>query len=157
MYSVSPATISLLLFALYTSRSYHFIVSPACAVHLTVILLHCFSCLCCTPHTTSCTPYTTPWLYTLKATLGTLSPLPLAADMGSILSFSLSCLQSVQLTPVTTRPILSTWLHSRVTTPDQIQCCLTSTETLRTIRDGEPRTSTSTFTQVLSSELLCTF
>ena len=28
---------------------------------------------------------------------------------------------------------------------------LTSTETIRTIRDGEPRTSTSTFTQLLSS------
>ena len=29
--------------------------------------------------------------------------------------------------------------------------CFTSTETIRTIRDGEPRTSTSTFTQFLSS------
>ena len=33
-----------------------------------------------------------------------------------------------------------------------VQCCFTSTETVRTIRDGEPRTSTSTFTQFLSSE-----
>ena len=32
-----------------------------------------------------------------------------------------------------------------------VQCCRTSTETVRTIRDGEPRTSTSTFTQLLSS------
>ena len=35
---------------------------------------------------------------------------------------------------------------------DRIQCCLTSTETiilLRTITDGEPRTATSTFTQLL--------
>ena len=31
------------------------------------------------------------------------------------------------------------------------QCCFTSTETVRTIRDGEPRTATSTFTQLLSS------
>ena len=31
-------------------------------------------------------------------------------------------------------------------------CCFTSTETIRTIRDGEPRTATSTFTQLLSSE-----
>ena len=34
----------------------------------------------------------------------------------------------------------------------QVQCCFTSTETIRTIRDGEPRTATSTFTQLLSSE-----
>ena len=33
------------------------------------------------------------------------------------------------------------------------KCCFTSTETIRTIRDGEPRTSTSTFTQLLSSDL----
>ena len=32
-----------------------------------------------------------------------------------------------------------------------VQCCFTSTETIRTIRDGEPRTVTSTFTQFLSS------
>ena len=36
----------------------------------------------------------------------------------------------------------------------QVQCCFTSTETIRTIRDGEPRTATSTFTQLLSSEYL---
>ena len=35
----------------------------------------------------------------------------------------------------------------------QVQSCFTSTETLRIIRDGEPRTATSTFTQLLSSEL----
>ena len=33
----------------------------------------------------------------------------------------------------------------------QIQCCFTSTETIRTIRDVEPRTATSTFTQLLTS------
>ena len=33
-----------------------------------------------------------------------------------------------------------------------LQCCFTSTETVRTIMDGEPRTTTSTFTQLLSSE-----
>ena len=32
-----------------------------------------------------------------------------------------------------------------------IQCCSTSTENIRTVRDGEPRTSTSTFSQLLSS------
>ena len=32
-----------------------------------------------------------------------------------------------------------------------VQCCFTSTETVGTIRDGEPRTITSTFTQPLSS------
>ena len=31
------------------------------------------------------------------------------------------------------------------------QCCFTSSETVRTIREGEPRTSTSTLTQILSS------
>ena len=34
------------------------------------------------------------------------------------------------------------------------QCCFTSTETVRTIRDGEPRTATSTFTQIMSSGLV---
>ena len=33
-----------------------------------------------------------------------------------------------------------------------VQCCFTSTETIRLIRDGEPRTATSTFTQLLSSD-----
>ena len=32
-----------------------------------------------------------------------------------------------------------------------VQCCFTATETVLTVRDGEPRTSTSTFTQLLSS------
>ena len=34
----------------------------------------------------------------------------------------------------------------------RVQCCFTSTETLRTIVDGEPRTATSTFSQLLRSE-----
>ena len=34
-----------------------------------------------------------------------------------------------------------------------VHCCFTSTETIRTIRDGEPRTATSTFTQLLSSDV----
>ena len=33
----------------------------------------------------------------------------------------------------------------------QVPCCFTYTETIRTIRDMEPRTATSTFTQLLSS------
>ena len=37
--------------------------------------------------------------------------------------------------------------------PISLQCCLTSTETVRCVRDGEPRTATSTFTQLLSSDL----
>ena len=32
-----------------------------------------------------------------------------------------------------------------------VQCCFTFTETIRKIRDGEPRTATSTFTQLLNS------
>ena len=34
----------------------------------------------------------------------------------------------------------------------QVQCRFTSTETVRTIRDGEPRAATSTFTQFLGSD-----
>ena len=33
----------------------------------------------------------------------------------------------------------------------QVHCCFTSTEAIRTIGDGEPRTATSTFTQLLNS------
>ena len=36
-----------------------------------------------------------------------------------------------------------------------LQCCFTSTETIRTIRDGEPRTDTSTFTQLYVSCTMC--
>ena len=32
-----------------------------------------------------------------------------------------------------------------------VQCCFTSTETMRNIMDREPRMATSTFTQLLSS------
>ena len=35
----------------------------------------------------------------------------------------------------------------------QVQCCFASTFTIRTVRDGDPGTATSTFTQLLSSEL----
>ena len=35
----------------------------------------------------------------------------------------------------------------------QVQSCFTSTETLQTIRGGEPRMATSTFTQLLGSEI----
>ena len=40
--------------------------------------------------------------------------------------------------------------HSQQTVRSFVQCCFTYTETIRTVRDGEPRTSTSTFTQLLS-------
>ena len=33
-----------------------------------------------------------------------------------------------------------------------VECCFTSTETVGLFRDGEPRTATSTLTQLLSSE-----
>ena len=36
-----------------------------------------------------------------------------------------------------------------------VQCCFTSTETVRLVRDGEPKTATSTFTQLLSSVGYC--
>ena len=35
-----------------------------------------------------------------------------------------------------------------------VHCCFTSTETVRIIRDGGPKTSTSSFTQLLSSDML---
>ena len=34
-----------------------------------------------------------------------------------------------------------------------VQCCFTSMETTRPVRDGEPRTAALTFTQLLSSDL----
>ena len=34
----------------------------------------------------------------------------------------------------------------------RVQCFFTSTESIRLIRDGEPRTAISTFTQLLNSE-----
>ena len=37
------------------------------------------------------------------------------------------------------------------TAPSSVQCCFTSTETIRLIRDGERRKATLTFTQLLSS------
>ena len=39
----------------------------------------------------------------------------------------------------------------------QVQCCFTSTETIKTIWDREPRTATSTFTQLLSSDTMFKF
>ena len=38
-----------------------------------------------------------------------------------------------------------------------LSCCFTSTETIKLIRDGEPRTSTSTYTQLPSSDVQCCF
>ena len=38
--------------------------------------------------------------------------------------------------------------------PHFFKCCFTSTETIRTTRDGEPSTATSTFTQLRSSNAL---
>ena len=35
-----------------------------------------------------------------------------------------------------------------------VQCCFTSTEIVMIVRDGEPRTATLTFTQLLSSEVV---
>ena len=45
--------------------------------------------------------------------------------------------------------------HTAMRSEDSLfkfQCCFTSTETKRTVKDGEPRTATSTFTQLLNSE-----
>ena len=37
----------------------------------------------------------------------------------------------------------------------RVRRCITPTETIRVIRDGEPRTATSTFTQLPSSDVYC--
>ena len=37
----------------------------------------------------------------------------------------------------------------------QVQYCFKPTDTIRPIRDGEPRTATSTFTQLLNSDTWC--
>ena len=42
--------------------------------------------------------------------------------------------------------------YSSWTLRARVQCCFTTTETIRPVRDGEPRTATSTFTQLLNSE-----
>ena len=38
-----------------------------------------------------------------------------------------------------------------------LQCCFTSTETIRTVKDREPRMAASTFTQLLRSIVQCCF
>ena len=53
------------------------------------------------------------------------------------------------------RHALAVWQSDSASPVVQIQCCFTSTETIRSNRDGEPRTATSSFTQVLSSESYC--
>ena len=46
------------------------------------------------------------------------------------------------------------WATLLMTSSVQVQCCMTSTETIRSIRGGEPRTTTSTFTQLLTSDAM---
>ena len=54
-------------------------------------------------------------------------------------------------------PVRLTWRQNLVTIIQvswiQVQCCFTSTETIRTSMDAEPRTATSTFTHLLNSEI----
>ena len=45
--------------------------------------------------------------------------------------------------------------YSSWTLRARVQCCFTTTETIRRVRDGEPRTATSTFTQLLSCDPTC--
>ena len=47
-----------------------------------------------------------------------------------------------------TRTHLAFARYSPPPPPPPFECCFTSTETIRLIRDGEPRTATSTFTQL---------
>ena len=55
---------------------------------------------------------------------------------------------------LTARPSRLTSFRRNAVQVCSVLCCFTSTESVRTIRDGEPRTSTSTFTLHLSSEIL---
>ena len=57
-------------------------------------------------------------------------------------------LSAYQPTRLTARPNRLTPLEGF-----QFQCCFTSTETVRLIRDGEAPTATSTFTQLLSYDV----
>ena len=50
-----------------------------------------------------------------------------------------------------TRGLASTTASSPSFVPVPVLCCYTSSQTVRTVRDGEPRTSTSSFTQLPSS------
>ena len=83
------------------------------------------------------------------------------------LLYSVLCLQfSVALRPQRPYGLLGTGaqdVHLDFHTPSvlcsvsAVQCCFTSTETVRTVRDGEPGTSTSTFTHLLYSVLCLQF
>ena len=51
------------------------------------------------------------------------------------------------------RPLWQKTTHpSTATFQVQVQCCFTSAESIRTIRDGEPRMPTLTFTQLQTSD-----
>ena len=58
--------------------------------------------------------------------------------------------------PMLSRHFPAQSLKSRAHCPPatRVHCCFTSTDTIGTIRDGEPRTATSTFTQFLSSVIV---
>ena len=49
--------------------------------------------------------------------------------------------------------VSTTTMYAPILRASLVQGCFTSTETIRLTRDGEPRRSTSTFTQLLSSDL----
>ena len=49
------------------------------------------------------------------------------------------------------KQILNPSIYAERVDPVQVQCCFTSTETTWTIRDGDPRTASSTFMQLLNS------
>ena len=48
--------------------------------------------------------------------------------------------------------IIDTHLNAEIILVVQIQCCFTSAEIIRSIKDGESRLATSTFTQLLNSD-----
>ena len=73
---------------------------------------------------------------------------PLQAILAILVTLSVSvcvCLYMQAESPGRLPPELSV-------TKVQVQCCFTSTETIRIIMDGETGTATSTFTQLLSSD-----
>ena len=68
---------------------------------------------------------------------------------------------NVALRPQKPQGLLGTWNPRRpsrhsltrllISDSPKVQCCFMSTEIMRIIRDGEPRTATSTFAQLLNS------
>ena len=88
------------------------------------------------------------------ATPGTLQALPTGACHHSWFSVALRPQRPYGLLVTGSPGRLPRLSHSSwAPTYLKVRCCFPPTETTRTFTDGEPRTATSTFTQLLSSDL----